>query len=347
MTPPRADAPLIDVLIPSCERSCALAVTLTALSAQHVRNFRITISDQSEGEGVGASAEVRAVLRYLQARGLEVQLISHLPRRGMAEQRAFLLSRVSAPYCLFLDDDVILEPDLLGRLLQSMREQECGFVGSALHGLSFLDDERPHQQAIEFWNSRVHPETVTPGQAAWSRHHLHSAANLFHVQRRMQAEEGGVQRQVASQAGSDTPYQAGDQADEQAEAQANQQPEAQANERAKAHSNERAAAQANAQAAHQSEERAAHQPRRQATRHYRVAWIGGCVLFDTGKLREVGGFDFWPELPASHCGEDVLAQLRVMARFGGCGIFPSGAYHMELPTTIVTREVDAPKVLAG
>jgi GT2 family glycosyltransferase len=263
---------LIDVLVPTCDRACALAMTLTALSAQTLRSFRIIVSDQSEGQSVFEAAEVRAVLRFLKAGGCEVQTWRNLPRRGMAQQRAFLLSKASAPYCLFLDDDVLMESDLLARMHQAITEQQCGFVGSALHGLSFIDDIRPHQQSIEFWDGNVRPEQVTPGSEAWARHHLHSAANLFHVQTRLGLE-------------------------------------------------------------------------RDATQLYRVAWIGGCVLFDTQKLREVGGFDFWTELPSEHCGEDVLAQLRVMERFGGCGMIPSGAYHMELPTTVTTREVDAPKVL--
>lgn len=266
----------IDVLIPTRNRSCALAVTLTALSAQTFRDFRITISDQSDGPGASASAEVMAVLRYLRAKQVSVRIERHLPPRGMAEQRAFLLAQVSAPYCLYLDDDVIVGSDLLERMHRSIRAQACGFVGSALHGLSYINDERPHQQAIEFWDSRIEPEQVVPGSPAWSRHLLHSAANLFHVQHRL-----GLGTDVAMD----------------------------------------------------------------ATRHYRVAWIGGCVLFDTAKLREAGGFNFWSDLPADHCGEDVHAQLRVMARFGGCGILPSDAYHMELPTTITRREVDAPKVL--
>jgi hypothetical protein len=167
---------------------------------------------------------------------------------------------------------VILEPDLLARLHQAIVEQGCGFVGSALHGLSYRGQLRPQQERIEFWGGPVEPETVRPGSPAWERHHLHSAANLFHVQTRLGlAPEGG--------------------------------------------------------------------------RVYRVAWIGGCVLFDTAKLRASGGFDFWRELPPEHCGEDVLAQLRVMERYGGCGLIPSGAYHMELPTTVTTRAVDAPKVL--
>lgn len=268
-----AAARAVDVLIPTCNRAGALAVTLTALHAQSLRAFRVIVSDQSEPENAFDAAEVKALLRILAASGRQVDTHRHLPRRGLAEQRAFLLSQANAPYCLFLDDDVVCEPDLLERLLAAIRSQGCGFVGSALHGLSFIDDIRPHQQAVEFWDAAVAPETVLPGGAAWERHHLHSAANLFHLQTRLALARGD-------------------------------------------------------------------------SRLYRVAWIGGCVLFDTEKLRAAGGFDFWSELPAQHCGEDVLAQMRVMRLFGGCGIIPSGAYHLELPTTVPVRDVDAPLVLA-
>lgn len=74
---------------------------------------------------------------------------------------------------------------------------------------------------------------------------------------------------------------------------------------------------------------------------YRLAWVGGCVLFDRVKLMACGGYAFWEDLPSEHAGEDVLAQLKVMARFGGCGLLPSGAYHLELPTTIPNRRVNA------
>ncbi|WP_263771750.1 glycosyltransferase family 2 protein [Propionivibrio soli] len=264
--------PRIDVLVPTCDRPSALAVTLTSLAGQTYPSLRIVISDQTENGSAFAAPEVTAVLRFLRAIGREIVTDSHLPRHGLAEQRAFLLSRVEAPYCLFLDDDVLLEQDLIARLQQAIAKQQCGFVGSALHGLSFVDDVRPHQQHIEFWDTPVEPERITPDSPAWTRHHLHSAANLFHVQRKLAL-------------------------------------------------------------------------RPTDTRLYRVAWIGGCVLFDTAKLRAVGGFDFWRDLPSEHCGEDVLAQLRVMERFGGCGIIPSGAYHQELPTTVPHRDTDAPRVL--
>jgi GT2 family glycosyltransferase len=74
---------------------------------------------------------------------------------------------------------------------------------------------------------------------------------------------------------------------------------------------------------------------------YKIAWVGGCVLYDRSALDAVGGFGFWPELPESHCGEDVLVQQRVMGRFGGAGILPSGAYHLESPTTVPDRAVKA------
>ncbi len=78
---------------------------------------------------------------------------------------------------------------------------------------------------------------------------------------------------------------------------------------------------------------------------YKIAWVGGCVLYDTKKLSECGEFSFWNYLPNEHAGEDVLVQLRMMDRFGGCGIIPSGVYHQELPTTIIDRSVNAPEYI--
>lgn len=262
----------VDVLLPTYNRPHALTATLVSLAAQTTPHLRVVISDQSDGGGSLEQPSVLAALRFLLAQGHEVSASRHLPRRGMAEQRAFLLSRARAPYCLFLDDDVLLDSDLIERLLTIITDQQCGFVGSALHGLSHVGDVRPDEETIEFWQSSVAPELVDPDGPAWRRHHLHSAANLFHVQSRL-----GLTR---------------------------------ANSRC-----------------------------------YRVAWIGGCVLYDTAKLRAAGGFDFWRDLPAEHCGEDAQAQLQVMARFGGCAIIPSGAYHMELPTTITQRACNAPHAL--
>jgi glycosyltransferase involved in cell wall biosynthesis len=266
------DRPAVDVLIPTYRRHTALAITLAGLVSQTYRPLRIVVSDQTEEEPLPSrSPEVQAVVRVLEASGCCVERHHHLPKRGMAEHRGFLLAHALAPYALFLDDDVLLEPDLIERLVRAIQRSDCGFVGSALIGLSFRDDVRPDEETIEFWDGPVRPELVLPGTAAWSRHRLHNAANLLHVQQRLKPSED---------------------------------------------------------------------------RLYKVAWVGGCVLYDVARLRATGGFRFWRLLPTRHAGEDVLAQQQVMARYGGAGLFPSGAYHLELPTTIGERRIDAPQVLA-
>lgn len=262
----------VDVLIPTFGRPAALAVTLTSLCSQTFASFRVVVSDQTEAYDVADVGEVKAPVRVLQAHGHEVCILKHLPRRGMAEQRQFLLDQVTAPYTLFLDDDLILEPWLIRNMVAALREENIGFVGSGVIGLSFVHDVRPHEQDIEFWEGKVQPETIEPNGFGWDRWRLHNAANIYHIQQRL-----GI--------GPNNP------------------------------------------------------------RKYKVAWVGACAMYDTAKLREVGGYSFWRDLPPEHAGEDVLVQMRLMAKYGGCGILPSGAHHMELPTTVVDRTVDAPRVL--
>ena len=262
----------IDILIPTYRRPTALAVTLTSLIAQTYRDFRIVISDQTEDSNPVESGEVQAVLRVLRVHGHEVEVHKHLPRRGISEQRQFLLDLATAPYALFIDDDLILEPFVVEQMLTSMQKESCSFVGSAVIGLSFINDVRLQEQKIEFWDGSVQAESVKPNTPEWERWRLHNAANLYHVQQHL-----GL-----------TP---------------NQQ------------------------------------------RKYHVAWVGGCVMYDTAKLRSIGGYSFWHQLPPEHCGEDVLVQLRLMELYGGCGIIPSGVYHQELPTTIIDRSIPADKYL--
>jgi glycosyltransferase involved in cell wall biosynthesis len=263
------DRPLIDVLIPTRDRVQALTATLASLCFQLFSNFRIIIANQGDRRALDTDPLLWSVVRLLGLHGQRVIVLDNLPPRGLAQQRHFLLQHVTAPLCLFLDDDIMLEPFVLRNLHEVLTRYKCGFAGNAPIGLSFAEDYRPEEERIEFWEDRVKPEAVRPSSPAWQRHRLHNAANLLHVQQRL-----GI---------------------------------------------------------------SANQPRA-----YKVAWVGGCVLFDVQKLRSAGGFSFWADLPKNHSGEDVLAQLRVMKAYGGCGVLPSGAYHQELPTTVFHRKVDAP-----
>jgi len=261
--------PAIDVLLPTSGRNAELAVVLAGLAAQDDPPFRVIVSDQSDDHGMAETPAVQAMLRVLRAQGREVQVLQHLPRRGIAEHRAFLLEQATAPYVLFLDDDVWPEPGLLATLHTAIETLGCGVVGSAAQGLSYLGDVRPQEQApFTAWSEGVRPERLrkdSPGTERWT---LHNAANLTHIAARTDLPEQGW-----------LPY--------------------------------------------------------------RVAWLAGCVLYRRSALEEVGGFDFWRDLPASIGGEDVAAQWKVMERFGGAGVLPSGAVHLEAPTSIPDRTTDA------
>jgi glycosyltransferase involved in cell wall biosynthesis len=259
--------PDVDVLIPTRDRPAELAVTLAGLAAQD-EGFGVVLADQSTDGPVWEQPAVAAVVRILRHQGHPVSLHSNLPRRGVAQQRAYLLDRSRARYVLFLDDDVWLEPGSVARLRTAIETLRCGFVGTFPHGLSYVDDHRPEQEkAYREWTGRPHPERIRPRGPEWRRANLHAAANLLHVQQRLHLPPG-------------------------------------------------------------------------QWRAYKVAWLGACVLYDRAALVASGGYDFWARVPADSVGEDVAAQLRVLARAGGAGIVPSGAYHLESPTTLPDRGME-------
>jgi GT2 family glycosyltransferase len=263
----------VDVLIPTVGRVAELAVTLAGLAAQESPSFRVVIGDQSAGPGVMSQASVRTMARVLEVEGRQVSVLSRAERRGLAEQRQFLLDRSDAPYVLFLDDDVWLEPGALERMHAAILELGCGFVGQAVQGLSYLEDERPgEREPFELWVGSVAPERIRPGAPEFDRWSLHNAANLAHIAAGLELRPG-------------------------------------------------------------------------EWRPYRVAWVGGCIMYDRSALLESGGFDFWSSLPSTHAGEDVAAQWRVMERHGGAGLVPSGAVHLEAPTTVPDRRVNATDVV--
>src|SRR5947209_17606585 len=128
----------VDVLIPTCRRQTGLAIVLTSLLGQTFRDFNVIISDQTEEEHCYLeSIEIQTLVRALRWHGHEVALHRHLPRRGMAEQRQFLLDQSHAPYVHFLDDDVLLDPPVMDRMLSVLRVEGCGFVGCPATGLEY------------------------------------------------------------------------------------------------------------------------------------------------------------------------------------------------------------------
>lgn len=257
----------LDVLVPTRNRPAELAACLAGLAAQDV-DFGVAVSDQSDDVPAWDHDAVAGMVRVLRHRGHPVLLSRHLPLRGLAENRAHLLDLSLARYVLYLDDDIWLEPGSVALLRAAIEDLGCGFVGNAPHGLSYVDDHRPEQEKpYQEWTGPPHPERIEPRGQQWTRASVHAAANLMHIQQRLDLRPG-------------------------------------------------------------------------EWRAYRLSWLGACVLFDRAKLRAVGGYDFWPEVPVEHSGEDVLVELRMLDRYGGAGILPSGAYHLETPTTVESRDTE-------
>jgi glycosyltransferase involved in cell wall biosynthesis len=260
---------LVDVLIPTFGRRTGLAVVLTSLLGQTFTDFDVIVSDQTDEEDAYLeSIEIQTLVRALRWHGHSVALHRHLPRQGMAEQRQFLLERSHSPYVHYLDDDVLLDPPVMERMLTVLRAEECGFVGCPATGLEHLHDMRPHQQQIELWHGPVQPEPFAPDSIPWDRHLINNAANPLHLEQRLVRQDGVVR--------------------------------------------------------------------------YKVAWVGGAnVLYDRAKLLSVGGFSWWSRLPQEHAGEEVVAQFLLIRKYGGCGILPSGTFHLGLPTTVIDRTRNA------
>jgi hypothetical protein len=260
---------LVDVLIPTYGRQTGLAIVLTSLLGQTFQDFDVIVSDQTPaGQDYLDSVEIQTLARALEWRGHKVSLLRHLPPRGLAEQRQFLLEQSAAPFVHYIDDDVILDPPVMERMLDVLRNEGCGFVGCAASGLGHLGDVRPHQQRIELWEGPVRPEEFGPESIPWERHLVNNAANPLHLERQL-CVDGSLLR-------------------------------------------------------------------------YKVAWVGGAnVLYDREKLLSVGGFSYWPDLPKEHAGEEVVVQFLLLRAYGGCGLLPSGTYHLGLPTTVVDRRRNA------
>lgn len=177
---------LVDVLIPTIDRKTGLAMVLSSLLGQRFTDFNVIISDQSEAEQTSLeSAEIQTAIQALRLHGHKVTTHHHLPRRGMAEQRQFLFEQSTAPYIHFLDDDILLDPLTMQRMVDVILNERCGFVGCAAVGLQFLQDIRPDEQQIELWEGPIHPESFDEQSIPWNRHRVNNAANPVHLAERL------------------------------------------------------------------------------------------------------------------------------------------------------------------
>lgn len=170
----------VEILLPTYNRLPSLLMTLSGIATQTFAHLRLIVADQSQ-EPVRDHPVLRSLRGVIEARGGEVIWYTRPPVHGIAEQRQFLLSRASANYVLYLDDDVLMESQVVERMMGTLYRERCGFVGAFPTDLTYLSDVRPEQQKIEYWAGPVQPEVIEPGSPQWERYHIHRAANLYHV----------------------------------------------------------------------------------------------------------------------------------------------------------------------
>lgn len=127
-------------MLPTCNRPLALTLTLASVALQEFTDLRLIVADQS-ATVQSTQPSIAALIRVIEARSATTVEWHHRQQRhGIAEQRDFLLNRSNADAVLFLDDDVLMEPWVLGTLLTLLAREHCGFIGAFPSGLSFRDD---------------------------------------------------------------------------------------------------------------------------------------------------------------------------------------------------------------
>ncbi len=178
----------VDILLPTYNRPESLIMTLAGVAAQAERDLRVIVADQSD-EPAGERQTILTLRRVIEARGGCVEWHARPQIHGIAEQRDFLLRQACADAVLYLDDDVLMEPWVVARLLEVLRSEGCGFVGAFPAGLSHRADVRPRQQIVERWKGPVRPEIVEPGSPEWERYQLHRAANILHAAQHLRPGE--------------------------------------------------------------------------------------------------------------------------------------------------------------
>lgn len=186
--------PLIDILLPTCNRLPSLTMVLSGIASQTALNRCALIVSEQSDESAADSRVVQSLRRIIEARNAPIAWHRRATRKGIAEQRDFLLDQSKSPYVLYLDDDVFMEPWVVGRMVDTIIEQQCGFVGAFPTGLSYKDDVRPEQQIIEYWEGCVRPEAVDPDSPQWERAQLHRAANAYHAARALAPDEQRLYR---------------------------------------------------------------------------------------------------------------------------------------------------------
>lgn len=134
----------LSVLIPTKDRAQLLLQTVASLLAQRLPPGQIVIVDQSQ------EPAARTAIRDRAGRQPATELVYvHAPQvNGAAAARNRAMSLARGAIWLFLDDDVILEPDFTAALVASYRRQP---QAAGISGI--ITNYAPARRAVRLWQS--------------------------------------------------------------------------------------------------------------------------------------------------------------------------------------------------
>ena len=120
MTPP--DPASVSVIVPTIGRPESLRRLLESILGQTVRPTEVVVAD---GSSDPATEQLLAAPEWT-ARGLAVHRVSVQPPNAVRQRHA-AVAQATGELLLFLDDDIVLEPDCLQRLIETLRAAAgCG-----------------------------------------------------------------------------------------------------------------------------------------------------------------------------------------------------------------------------
>lgn len=119
------------VLIPTCSDTVAdvrIGYTLSSLAMQDYGPLRICVRDEGK-VGIFSDRNVRLLWDHLAGQGFELEYRRTAARRGIGVARYELICQTKpAEFALFIDDDMLLQPDSVRQLLEvAASHRDAGF----------------------------------------------------------------------------------------------------------------------------------------------------------------------------------------------------------------------------
>ena len=136
-------SPTFSVVIPFHNAASTLLTTLVSLEASSLRPSQVVCVDDASTDNT-----VPLLEEHFSASPLQIILTRLSPeKRGAAAARNWGANQVDNEYLLFLDADVLVEPDTLRHMMDCIVDQRCVAVVATFRDFSYQDSTLDHFQA--------------------------------------------------------------------------------------------------------------------------------------------------------------------------------------------------------